>query len=305
MRIIYGLKQLRVIDKRPALALGVFDGLHRGHQRIISRLIKEAKKRNLKSLVATFSPHPQKEDTLYSLPYRLSLLNARGVDSCLVINFTPALRRIPAEKFLQEIIINKINPRIVLIGKNFTFGKDGKGSWPLLRAYSGKHRFKLIVMDVLTFRGQPVSSSRIRRLIRQGQIAEAKQLLGRPVMIFGRVSRGSGYGRKIGYPTANIIAESKIIPPMGVYAARVSFFGYLLPGICYIGNRPTLRLRSKVNIEVYLFDFKGNLYGRRLEVELKGRIRPQEKFNSVEELTRQIKKDINTFRLKFGHSAGC
>lgn len=298
MKTAYGLIRFRPPRKRPAVALGVFDGLHCGHQRIISRLIKEAKRIRTISLVATFFPHPQNEDLLYSLPHRLKLLEESGVDLCLVIRFTRALREMTAEEFLKKILLKKINPAAVFIGRNFTFGRNAEGDWRLLKEYSGREKFKLFVMDMLELKGKQVSSSRIRDLIRSGKFPQASKLLGRPVTIFGKVTRGYSLGKRLGYPTANVDAEHEVIPPFGVYSVKVNFAGRHSGGICYIGNRPTVssseRSKSKgqAGIETHIFGFKGNLYGRKIQIEFVKKIRSQKKFASVRELARQIKKDI-------------
>jgi len=189
MKVFYDLTHFKPQNVKPAVALGVFDGLHRGHQRIISRLIKEAKRFKTTSLIVTFFPHPQKENSLYSLSHRLTLLEDAGVDTCLVIRFNSAFRAISASAFLNNILIAKINPAIVFIGRNFTFGRNAQGNWRTLRDYSKKAKFKLRIVDVLTYRGLVISSSRIRKLIKRGDFDTAQKLLGRPVSIFGKTVR--------------------------------------------------------------------------------------------------------------------
>ncbi|MFH1338341.1 MAG: bifunctional riboflavin kinase/FAD synthetase [Candidatus Omnitrophota bacterium] len=298
MKTAYGLIHFRSPRKRPAVALGVFDGLHCGHQRIISRLIKEAKRIRTISLVVTFFPHPQKEDLLYSLPHRLKLLEESGVDLCLVVRFTRALRRMTAEEFLKKILLKKINPAVVFIGRNFTFGRNAEGNWQLLKEYSGRKKFKLFVMDMLELKGKQVSSSRIRGLIRAGKFSKASKLLGRPVIIFGKVTRGYSLGKRLGYPTANVDAEHEVVPPFGVYSVKVKLAGKYFGGICYIGDRPTVsssdrnKSKGQASIEAHIFGFKGNLYGRKIQIEFVKKIRSQKKFASVRELARQIRKDI-------------
>ncbi len=311
MRVIYGLKHFKPLNKKPAVALGVFDGLHRGHQRIIANLLKEAERLQTVSLIVTFFPHPQKEGSLYSLPHRLKLLAEAGVALCLVIRFSPAFRRITASEFLQNILIKRINPAVVLIGRNFTFGKDADGNWQMLKDYSKKARFKLRVINVLTYKGKPVSSSYIRTLVKGGDFSRAQELLGRPVTISGRVTKGRGLARILGYPTANINPEHEILPPAGVYAVRVSVGHSLFSGICYIGSRPTFTpvrkkfagakglsggakkaMPMKTNIEAYIFDFQNSLYGRKIQIEFIKRVRSEKKFTSIQALARQIKRDI-------------
>lgn len=293
MRIVHGLTHFKPLHKKPAVALGVFDGLHRGHQRIIAKLLKQAERFNTLSLVVTFFPHPQKENSLYSLPHRLKLLKEAGVDICLIIRFSTAFCKITAEQFLQNILITKINPKIVLIGRNFTFGRYAKGDWQMLKDYSGRAGFQLRTINVLTYKGTPISSSYIRNLIKGGDLSRAQALLGRRVSILGRVSRGRGLARILGYPTANINPDHEILPPLGVYAVRVRLAGKLFNGICYIGRRPTIERRAgKTNIEVHIFGLRNNIYGRRIQIEFIKRIRKEKKFASFQALSRQIKRDI-------------
>ena len=295
MRVIYGLKHFRTLHKKPAVALGIFDGLHRGHQKIIARLLKEAKRLKTSSLIVTFFPHPQRESSLYSLFHRLRLLEEFGIDLCLVIRFSPAFQKISAREFLQKILIAKINPTVVIIGRNFTFGKKAVGNWQMLKDYSKKARFKLKVFDVLTYKGAPISSSYIRTLIKRGQLNRAQELLGRPVSILGRVTGGYGLGRILGYPTANIDPDHEILPPFGVYLVRVRVARYIFSGVCYIGNKPTInKSTGKTNIEVHILDFVNNLYNRKIQIEFIKKIRDQKRFSSIQALTRQIKRDIRS-----------
>ena len=309
MRVVYGLTNYKPQTIKPVVALGVFDGLHRGHQRIIAGLIRAARKFNTQSLIVTFYPHPQKERNLYSLAHRLKLFKELGVDLCLVIRFTSSLRRISAETFLQRILIKKINPVIVFIGRNFTFGRYAEGNWQMLKDYSRKAIFKLRIVNILTHKGRPISSSYIRTLIKGGRFTLAQELLGRPVTVCGRIIRGSRLGRILGYPTANVDPDHEILPPFGVYAVRVRLIDRFFNGVCYIGNKPTvnpmrkksiarkvpsggIRAANKTNIEVHIFNFKNNLYRRKIQIELIRRIRCEKRFSSIQALTRQIKRDI-------------
>ncbi len=292
MKVIYGLKHFKTLRKKPVVALGVFDGFHRGHQRVIVNLLKEAGKLHTQSLIVTFFPHPQKQLALYSLPHRLKLLEEAGVDLCLVIRFSRAFRGIPAREFLQRILIKKINPAVVFIGRNFTFGRNAGGNWQMLRDCSCAGKFKLRVINVSVYKGTPVSSSHIRSLIKGGNFLRAQELLGRPITVFGRVTRGCRLGRILGYPTANVNPDHEVIPPFGVYAVRVRLSSGLFSGVCYIGSRPTVSSSTKTNIEVYIFGFKKNLYHHKIQIEFIRRIRPQKRFSSIQALTHRIKKDI-------------
>ena len=298
MKVIYGLKNYKLPNKKPVVALGIFDGLHLGHQKIITSLLKEAKRLKTLSLVVTFFPHPQRERSLYSISHRLKLLEEIGIDLCLIIRFSPAFQRITAKRFLQKVLIKKINPAVVFIGKNFTFGRKAEGDWQMLEYYSKKARFKLRVINALTYKGVPISSSYIRTLIKSGKLPQAQELLGRSVSILGRVKRGYRFARILGYPTANIDPDHEILPPFGVYAVRVRIARSLFAGICYIGNRPTINPASKIagktNVEVHIFDFKNNLYNCKIHIEFIRKIRSQKRFNSIQALASQIKRDVST-----------
>jgi riboflavin kinase/FMN adenylyltransferase len=294
MKIIYGLTNFKPGNKRPVVALGVFDGLHRGHRRIITGLLREAKRFRTASLIITFFPHPQKQSSLYSLEHRLNLLQEAGVDICLVIAFSPAFRRISAGRFLERVLLKKINPAAVFIGRNFSFGRNAEGNWQMLQEYSRQAGFKLRVVDVLAYQGRPISSSHIRALIKSGNLAQAQELLGRPVSIFGRVTTGFRLGRALGYPTANVNPDHEILPQPGVYAVRVKLAKDILKGICYVGTRPSIKgiMPQKTGVEVHILDFKGNLYGRKIQIEFIKRIRDEKRFSSLKLLSRRIKRDI-------------
>jgi riboflavin kinase/FMN adenylyltransferase len=293
MKVVHGLTHFKPLDKKPAVALGVFDGLHRGHQRIIANLLKEAKRARTTSLIVTFFPHPQKESSLYCLTHRLKLIEEFGVDVCLVIRFNEVFRNITASGFLKNVLTKKINPAIVLIGRNFTFGRYAEGNWRTLEDYSQKAGFKLRIINVLTYKGRPISSSYIRTLIKRGDLLRAQVLLGRPVSILGRVIKGQGLGRILGYPTANIIPDHEVLPLSGVYTVRIRLIKEIFNGICYIGRKPTfIKTASKTNIEVHIFNLRGDLYGRKIQIEFIKRIRSEKRFSSIYALAHQIKKDI-------------
>ncbi len=297
MKVIHGLRYFKPLKKKPVVALGIFDGLHRGHQRIINNLLREAKRFKTKSLIITFFPHPQGEESLYSLSHRLELLKKMGVDLCLIIRFNQTLQKVPAAEFIRDVLVSKIRPITIFVGRNFTFGRNAEGNWRTLRDYSKKSYFKLRVVDVLTYRGIPVSSSYIRSLIRKGDFSRASRLLGRPVSIVGKVIKGNQFARALGYPTANIEPEQDIIPPFGVYKIKARVAGGCFPGICYIGDRPTIKnkkiAKAKPNIEIHIFDFKDNIYSHRIQIEFTRKLRDQKKFNSLTALFDQIKNDIH------------
>jgi riboflavin kinase/FMN adenylyltransferase len=292
MKIIYGIDNIGKI-KKPVVALGVFDGVHRGHRRILKAAAQKAQAIAGTSVVLTFWPHPQKQASLYSLEHRLRLIAELGIDICVVINFTGSFSGIPAEDFIKNILADKIGARYVYVGKDFRFGRKAQGDFNLLRRIGEDCGFQARGINIIKVKGRAISSTLIRRLIRQGEIKQAEKLLSRPVSILGTVIKGTAVGRILGFPTANINPHHEVIPAAGIYAVKIIFGRDKFKGSCYIGNRPTLELKNKkVNIEVHIFNFKKNIYGKYLEIQFVKRIRPDRKFSSLKLLAGQIQKDV-------------
>ena len=291
MKIIYGVNNIGKIRK-PVVALGVFDGVHRGHRRILKAAAHKAQAIAGTSVVLTFWPHPQKQASLYSLEHRLRLIAELGIDICIVINFTRRFAGIPAEDFIKNILAEKIGAKYVYVGKDFRFGRKAQGDFNLLQKIGEDYGFQARGINIIKVKGRPISSTLIRKLIRRGDIRQAEKLLSRRVSILGTVIRGTAVGRILGFPTANINPHHEVIPAAGIYAARIIFNGDRLKGACYIGNRPTLELKNKkAHIEAHIFNFKKNIYGKYLEIQFIKRIRPDRKFSSLKLLAGQIQKD--------------
>ncbi|MDD5247018.1 MAG: riboflavin biosynthesis protein RibF [Candidatus Omnitrophica bacterium] len=278
--------------KRPVVVLGVFDGVHLAHARILRLAVKKARQTGKSCILLTFWPHPQKQESIYSLEHRLKLISGFGVDICLVVRFTPAFARIPAQVFARKFLLEKLSPAYIFIGKNFTFGRGAKGDYKMLKALCGSYDFKLKTFDVIKIKGRAVSSTYIRGLIKKGNLNDAAELLGRPVSILGTVVKGASLARRIGFPTANINPHHEVVPPTGVYAVEVMLNGKILKGACSIGTKPTLNTHKLQHIEVHIFDFKRDIYGKVLEIRFIRKIREQKKFPSLPALSKQIKKDI-------------
>lgn len=295
MRIFYGLEKFPKL-KNAVVALGVFDGVHIGHRYILRSAVNKARAIKTKSVVVTFFPHPQKDQSLYSLAHRLKLILSLGVDLCLVIKFTPKFSRISAESFVKDILVDKIGAKYIFVGKNFRFGRAAQGDWKLLNNLSQLCGYKLNAFRVVRAFKKPISSTCIRKLILQGKLAQAQKLLNSPVTVLGTVIKGISLARKLGFPTANINPHHEILPPSGVYAVKVIRGLKIYQGICNIGNKPTLSaaLRKKIDkhVEVYIFDFRKNIYGQDLEIQFVSKIREEKKFPSLLDLKSQIKKDI-------------
>jgi riboflavin kinase/FMN adenylyltransferase len=283
--------------KNPVVALGVFDGLHRGHRAILQSAVKKAQGINGTSVVLTFSPHPQKEKSLYSLKHRLRLISELGVDVCIVVNFSASFAKMSAVNFIAKILIKRIGCRFVYIGENFHFGRGGSGDYKLLSCWAKENKFRIKIFKVIKSNGRPISSTAIRSLIKRAEIREAERLLGRRVSVLGSVIRGSRIARVLGFPTANINPHHEVVPPPGIYAARIIFSAKQYDGICYIGSRPTIGLKKNpIQIEVHIFDFNKNIYGRFMEIQFVKLIRPDKKFASLKDLSAQIRQDIISCR---------
>lgn len=282
---------------RPVVALGVFDGLHLGHRLILQEAVKKAAQIKGTSLALTFFPHPQAKESLYSLEHRLRLIAELGVDVCLVVKFSRSFAKISAEDFIAKVLVEKIGASFVYVGRNFRFGSRAAGDYRLLVKAAKRYKFRVKIFEVAKSGALTISSTAIRRLIKSSKIKEAQKLLGRRVSVLGTVARGSRLGRLLGFPTANIKAHHEVIPPAGIYAVQIVFSKKKYNGVCYIGTRPTLDLKNKgLRIEVHIFDFYKNIYGRMLEIQFIKLIRQDQKFASLKDLSTQIQKDILSCR---------
>ncbi|MDD4894434.1 MAG: bifunctional riboflavin kinase/FAD synthetase [Candidatus Omnitrophica bacterium] len=291
MKIIHGINKIRRF-KNPVVALGVFDGVHLGHQKILKAAINKARSIKGTSMVVTFWPDPHKEQSIYSLEHRLRLMESLGIDACVVINFNQSFSRIPAESFIKNILVKKIGVKHIYIGRNFRFGRRGEGDFKTLSNLSSLYQFKAKAFDIVKINKQPISSTYIRRLIKQGKLNSAEKLLSRPVSVLGTVIRGASLAAKLGFPTANINPHHEVLPPPGIYAVKIIFNNRILKGVCYIGTKPTFKKQEQIHIEAHMFNFKKSIYGGYLEVQFIKKIRNDRKFSSLELLARQIKKDV-------------
>jgi len=307
MKVIYGINKIQKFRK-PVVALGVFDGVHRGHVHILRSVARMAKRTNGTAMALTFDPHPQRENNIYSLEHRLRLIDKLGIEVCIVINFNQTFSRVLAEDFVSKILVKKIGAAYICVGDNFRFGRGAKGDFALLNRLSRLYNYKLKIFKVIKINGQPVSSTYIRKLIIKGNLKDAQRLLTRPVSILGTVIEGSSLARKLGFPTANIDPHHEVIPPSGVYAVKIIFNNRQLNGICYIGTKPTFNTQYAIhdtqytkNIEVYIFNFNQNIYGKYLEIQFVKRIRNEKKFASIQALAEQVKKDVFLVKRLFSH----
>ena len=283
--------------KNSAVCLGKFDGIHIGHRELINYAVS-MKKNGLKAVVFSFLMNPRmlKNTEDFSLIYtedeKKIILKDAGTDILVSYPFNRAMFSMEPECFVKNILIDKLDTKILIVGKDFRFGHNRSGDVALLRQLSSKYGYELKTFDKVMYNDEVVSSTRIRTCINEGSIEEANEMLGVPYCIVGEVLHGRKLGRTLGMPTINIVPkEVKLLPPNGVYASKTWIDGCAHYGISNIGVKPTVGAEKRRLIETFIFDFSGNLYGRKLKVDLFAFERPEQKFASVEELKNQMEHD--------------
>jgi riboflavin kinase/FMN adenylyltransferase len=301
MRIIHGVKNLKI--KKPiAATIGIFDGIHRGHKRLLGQLKKRAKSIRGKSCVLTFDPHPAKvlrprktPPMLISTKHKLNLLAAEGIDIAVLINFTKGFANINPTRFVKEMLVKKTSVKELLVGERFSFGRNKSGNVERLRKLGGRFGFKVHSISPLKAGKKIISSTLIRKLIMSGRLNEAKKLLGRNISILGTVTKGARRGRTLGFPTANLNLHHEAIPPSGVYVVKVRLKNRKYRGILNIGFRPTFSgttCEKEPTAEVHIFGFNKSIYEKDIEVIFLKRIRGERKFKNKDHLLSRINKDI-------------
>lgn len=298
MRVIRHPKKKRL--KGSVVALGTFDGVHRGHQRVIKRAVGFAKKIGVASLAITFDPHPQQLivperglKLLTTLQEREELFCELGVDGVVVIKFNKRLRKLSYESFVKKYLVGKLGVRRVFVGFDYAFGKGRKGDVHQLKHLGEKFGFDVSVVSPVSADHQIIKSRMIREFVSRGDFAKAIRLLGHPYQITGRVVKGSGRGKALGFPTANLRVDPyKLIPAHGVYAGRIG----KKKCVVNIGARPTFGTDSST-VEAHILNFNKNIRGKALKVNLTNRLRDEKQFSDVQKLKGQIRRDIEKVRL--------
>lgn len=307
MELIRGLHNLRPRHRGCAATIGNFDGVHLGHQAVLGQLAERAAELGLPMVLVTFEPQPQEFFSPATAPPRLTRLREKlealrryAVERVLVLRFDARLAALTADEFIQRVLVDGLDLRYLVVGDDFRFGQGRAGDFRLLRDTGAREGFQVVNMHTFAIGGARVSSTRVRTALARGDLEAAEGLLGRPYRISGRVAAGEQRGRTIGFPTANIHLHRHQSPLQGVYA--VELFGLEqepLPGVANLGRRPTVG-GTRLQLEVHLFDFDREIYGRNVHVNFLRRIRDERTFESFDALRRQIDADAAQARAFFG-----
>ncbi len=300
MKIVRNLDAVEKIENC-VLTTGTYDGLHLGHQSIIKKLTQVANANGACSTVVTFEPHPQfvvksKKDNklklLTTLEEKISIFEQLDLDRLIIVPFTEEFSKLSSEQFIEDILINKIGFNKIIIGYDHAFGKNREGNFKILEKLSNMHSFSIIRMDAFPKNGVVVSSTKIRKLLTQGNVNQAARFLGRNYQLKGKIILGEGRGHIFKIPTANLepLSPKKMIPARGIYAGWVEYSNKIYKAVIYIGTKPTFDY-DKLSIEVFIFDFTGQLYGEHLTIQFEQKIRDDKKFNTAENLYKQIELD--------------
>jgi riboflavin kinase/FMN adenylyltransferase len=303
VKIIRAANELGNGSRKVCVAIGVFDGVHLGHQQIIRQTVSDAHGHDAVALVVTFDKHPNAivapervPPQIFSRSQKMRAIESLGADALLEIHFDKAFSEKTGEAFIHELAQDFGKIHSICVGADFVFGHKRSGNVALLKRLGAEMLFQVHGLAAVSLDGQVVSSTRIREMIRAGDFDAASQMLGRPYAICGRIVEGDRLGRQLGFPTANLDTANLILPPNGVYAASTKFNGQFYRVALNIGTRPTVAAQPQLRVEAHLLDFNGNLYGTELELELDAKLRDEHKFTSAAELRKQIQLDIAAVR---------
>jgi riboflavin kinase/FMN adenylyltransferase len=307
MELIRGIHNLRERHGGCVATIGNYDGVHRGHQHMIAAVRAQATELGLPAVVITFEPTPREffegpaaPSRLTRLREKLEALDLYGVDRVLVLRFDRRMQGMGAEDFVDRLLVRGLGVRHMVVGHDFHFARRREGTIETLRAAGAAHGFTVEEIGQFLLNGERVSSSLVREALNLGDLERATRLLGRPYRMAGRVRRGQQLGRKLGYPTANLALHRKVVPLWGVFAVRVSGAGLVdHPAVVSLGTRPTINGTDPL-LEVHVFDFDGDLYGRYLDVDFVQRLREERKFESLDALVLQMHRDAAAARAALG-----
>ncbi|QIR15205.1 bifunctional riboflavin kinase/FAD synthetase [Shewanella aestuarii] len=310
MELIRGIHNILPEHHGCVLTIGNFDGIHRGHAEVIRNLISKAHHFQLPATLMTFEPQPQELFKGDSAPARLSLLRDKirlldelDIDRLLCINFTASFANQPAHEFIEELLVKKLGVKYLVVGDDFCFGKGREGNFDMLVAAGKEFGFTVVSTQSFLVGTQRVSSTLVRQQLQLGNLEQARRLLGHPFIMSGKVAHGQKIGRTIGFPTANIALKRKVVPVRGVFAVKLYWQDSdIYEGVANIGYRPTVQ-GQVCQLEVHLLDFSGDLYGKRVEVELVAKIRDEQPFESLDALKKQILNDANEAKALFSFDA--
>lgn len=304
MEIIKDLSHFHT-DKDMVVSIGNFDGMHMGHDALVRRVVSLAKERGLLSAFVTFEPHPLKFfgadiKLLQTSEMKIREFEKLGADMLFLLKFDENIAGINPELFVSEYLLKKMRARFIVVGYDYKFGRNRSGSYEFLKAMEPKYGFTALRVPKVEVEGVTASSTNIRNCLLRGEPEAAAALLGRNYSMCGEVVRGDGLGTKMGFPTANMNVENELIPMNGIYAGIVHIDDKAYKCAVYIGERPTVNGSKVRRVEAHVFDYSGNLYGKTIETEIVKLIRSDKKFQSFEELIKQIDIDCNNIKVFFG-----
>jgi riboflavin kinase / FMN adenylyltransferase len=308
MRLFHGTDSASIV--RPSvLTLGVFDGLHLGHQLIMRTVVERARALGAVPTAITFDPHPRAvlhpesaPPLLQTFDQKIEAFGVLGLEQTIVIRFNKEFAQVGAEDFLREAVRDRLQAREVYLGRGFAFGHNREGNIELLRKVSSQLGFRAEEVREVRLRGQRISSSRIRALLAEGRVNLARRMLGRPYGVEGRVVRGEERGRTLGFPTANLRPQNRVIPRHGVYVTATLIESQWRRSVTNVGTRPTFETTTEPSVETYVMNWSGDLYGDVVRVRFLHRLRDESRFASVDDLKRQIERDLMRARTYFERS---
>jgi riboflavin kinase/FMN adenylyltransferase len=300
MEVLRSIPELGSLPGPVFAAIGVFDGVHLGHQAVISTSAQHARDAGGTPVVVTFDPHPAKvlrpdkaPHLLTATKHKIALIRELGVEHLLVLHFDAAFAATPPEEFVAQLVTHAKPLREICVGHEWSFGRNRAGNLALLQQLGARSRFAVVGIKPVTVNGAVVSSTAIRRAVENGDLAQAAEMLGREYTILGTVKPGAQLGRKLGFPTANLSAHSEQFPPNGVYAAEAKLDGSVLRGVVNLGYRPTIDSgKPERLLELHLFDLDRDIYGEDVEVRFTRYLRREKKFANLDDLSAQIARDV-------------